>query len=66
MNTYEYIRVEIRVYNNKKNLVWIFGYGVLQPEPLCSGVLAEPPCSDVLPEPPRSGRIIESLENLFS
>src|SRR3954462_4795490 len=30
MNTCEYIRVEIRVYNNKKkNLVWIFGYGVL-------------------------------------
>src|SRR5436189_2919842 len=25
-----YIRVEIRVYYNKKNLVWIFGYGVLQ------------------------------------
>src|SRR5947208_8823114 len=24
-----YIRIEIRVYNNKKNLVWIFGYGVL-------------------------------------
>src|SRR4051812_46895009 len=33
MNTCEYICVEIRVYNNnKKNLVWIFGHGVLHKE----------------------------------
>src|SRR3954471_20619955 len=31
MDTYEYIRVKIRVYNNNKNLVWIFitGYYIL-------------------------------------